>query len=207
MIAKPPSSSGIDWEEVKRRLTRLQESIALSHTLPAEKAAAVMDERARILARAPDPTPDASEILNVTTFLLGEERFAIETRVVREVYRPSHVTPLPDTPGFLVGLTNLRGEVLSLVDLRLFFNLPAADPDPHAQVLVLGDERPEFAVITDGVQEVLTLRLEQILEPPGTVSGAGRTYLRGVTRDALLLIDGEALLNDERLYIDDGTSS
>lgn len=60
-------------------------------------------------------------------------------------------------------------------------------------------------MLADGVQEVVTLRIDRVLDPPGSVTGAGREYLRGVTRDALLVLDGDALLSDERLYIDNST--
>ena len=96
--------------------------------LSPEKAKAVLDERARALARVPPAAAEASQILEIATFALANENYGVETRYVREVVRLSDYTPLPGAPAFLVGVLNLRGEILALIDLRTFFGVPAR---PH----------------------------------------------------------------------------
>lgn len=201
--AKSQSEMKLDWDEVKQRLALAQQAQTASERLTPDQVQQVMDKRAATLARVPDRRPDSSEILEVITFPLGQEQFAIETVFVREVYRSGDITPLPGSPAFLVGLTNLRGEVLAVMDLRKFFAIDATDEGAHPQVVVLGNDRVEFGMLVDDVYEVTTLRLEEILEPPGSVAGAPRDYLRGVTKDALSVLDGAALLKDERLYVDE----
>jgi purine-binding chemotaxis protein CheW len=197
------SEMKLDWDEVKQRLALAQQAQTASERLTPEQVQQVMDRRAATLARVPDRRPDSSEILEVITFPLGQEQFAVETVFVREVYRSGDITPLPGSPAFVVGLTNLRGEVLAVMDLRKFFGIDAAEEGAHPQVVVLGNDRVEFGILVDDVYEVTTLRLEEILEPPGSVAGASRDYLRGVTKDALSVLDGAALLKDERLYVDE----
>ena len=163
-----------------------------------------MDERARALAQVPERAPDTKEILEVMTARLANERIAIETRFVREVYRPGEITPVPGSPPFLVGVTNLRGEVLAVMDLREFFGLPAAETAERPQMVVVGLDRPEFGLVVDEIYEVAKLRIGEVLEPPGSVAGLSRDCLRGVTADALLVLDGHMLLTDRRLYVDEG---
>ena len=93
--------------------------------LSPEQAKAVLDERARALARVPPAAPKASEVLEIATFALANEHYGVETRYVREVVRLADYTPLPGAPAFLVGVLNLRGEILALIDLRTFFGVPA----------------------------------------------------------------------------------
>lgn len=193
----------LDWDEVKKRLAKAQQAQSATERLTAEQAKKLMDDRARTLAKVPDESPDSSEILEVITFPLGAEQYALETRFVREVYRAGDITPLPGSPSFVIGLTNLRGEVLAVLDLRQFFEVEKTDESEHPQIVVLGRDRVEFGILVDDVYEVSTLRLEDILDAPGSVSGAARDYLRGVTKGALSVLDGEALLADERLYVDE----
>ena len=193
---------GINFNEMHQRLASLQESLAETQRLTPERAKQVMDERARQLARVPEAEPDKSQVTEVITFRLGEERLAIETRFVREVAPPCEITPLPGTPEFVIGLTNLRGEVLSVMNLRTFFGIPARTDGHSPRVLVLGGERNEFGVEADVVEDVVRLRFDEMREPPGSVAGISRDFLRGVTSDALLVIDGQRLVDDERLYID-----
>lgn len=194
----------IDWRELRARLARAQAGLAAANQLSAEQANAVMDERARVLAQIPERAPDTKEILEVMTARLAGERIAIETRFIQQVHCPAEITPVPGSPSFLVGVTNLRGEVLAVMDLRQLFGLSAARNVARPQMVILGLERPEFGLIVDEIYGVAKLRIGEVLEPPGSVAGLSRDCLRGVTADALLVLDGDGLLTDRRLYVDEG---
>jgi len=193
----------IGWEALKERLVRAQAGLAAAGQLSSDQAKAVMDHRALALARIPEAAAPANEILEVLTAHLAGERIAIEIRFVREVYRPAGITPVPGCPPFLVGVTNLRGEILAVLDLREFFGLPAPPGGPPPQLIVVGRERPEFGFVVDEIGEVTKLRIGEVLEPPASVTGLSRDCLRGVTAGALLVLDGDMLLSDPRLVVDE----
>ena len=194
----------IDWEEVRRRLACVAEATEQALRLSPEQARMVMDERARALAQVPAAPARAAETLEIAVFALANERYGVETRYVREVVRMTDYARLPGAPPFLFGVVNLRGEILALIDLRTFFGVPAHGLTDLTRVLVLGDQRAEFGVMADAAHEVATLRVDEIHAPPDSATGAGREYLRGVTADALIVLDGAALLQDGRLFIDQG---
>jgi purine-binding chemotaxis protein CheW len=202
MATDNQQSEKFDWSAIKQRFIRLMEAAAQCEEVTEEQADAIMAERARALARVPIASPDSDEILEVMVIRMAKERFAIETRFIHEVYRVGDITPVPGGPDFLVGVTNMRGEVLSVLDLRNFFGIPA-DPKKRPQILVLGTDRPEFGMLVDEVHEVITVRIDEIAEAPGSVQGVSREYLRGVTEDAMLILNGDVLLADERLYMDE----
>jgi purine-binding chemotaxis protein CheW len=192
----------IDWQDVRRRLDRLAAVAEGAAGLAPERARAVLEERARALARVPPQGPDASEVLMVVTFRLANEVYAVEARHVREVMRPGEHTPVPGAPDFLVGVVNLRGDILAVFDLRKFFGLPPGSVTEAARILVLGGDRAEFGVLADEAHEVRPLRTADLLDAPASVAGVGREYLRGVTEDALVVLDGDVLLRDGRLFIE-----
>ncbi|MBI2478920.1 MAG: purine-binding chemotaxis protein CheW [Planctomycetia bacterium] len=202
MATDNPQSEKFDWNTIKQRFTRLMDAAAQRAELTEEQADAIMEDRARVLARVPAESPDSDEILEVMVIQLASERFAIETRFIHEVYRVGDITPIPGGPDFLVGVTNMRGAVLSVLDLRTFFGSPA-EANPRPQIIVLGTDRPEFGILVDEVHEVTTLRIDEVAEVPGSVQGVSREYLRGVTRDAMLILNGDVLLADDRLYMDE----
>ena len=193
----------IDWKQVRQRLARAaerQEAAALSP----ERARQVLEERAVTLARVPvEATADGAGI-EVIVFALADERYAIETQYVCEVIRLADLTPLPGAPEFLAGVTSLRGQIVAVVELRKFFGVAPRGLTDLARLVVLGSDQPEFGVLADAVHEVVTLRKGQLLEPAGAVAGVGREYLRGITADALIVLDGAALLQDPRLFVDQG---
>lgn len=197
-------AESIDWQSVRERLGKATAATESALRVSPERAREIMDARARTLARVQQAEPDAGEVLEVATFSLADEQYAIETRFVCEVIRLTDCTRVPGTPDFLLGVTNLRGEILSVIDLRKFFGLPTRELSDQSRVVVLGGERPEFGVLAESVHEVATLRRDELLEPPGSVTGLGREYLHGVTREALIVLDGAVLLQDARLFIDQG---
>jgi purine-binding chemotaxis protein CheW len=190
----------IDWQKVRDRLNRAITASADRHT--PQRVQAILQERARAAARVPAPTPLAGALLEVLRFTLAGEQYALETTCIREVLRPRAIAPLPGTPDFLAGITNLRGQIVAIFDLRRFFNLPTPAGAELARVIVLGQERIEFGMLADAVHDVVLLRIDEVKEPPGSVTGIAREYLRGVTADALSMLDGAILLKDPRLYID-----
>jgi purine-binding chemotaxis protein CheW len=196
-----PVRPEIDWGDVKRKLSRAAVSSGEESSPSSEGAAAVLAERARLLARVPAAPPAATEVLSVLTFTLGHERYAIESRFLREIVRVTDITPVPDTPEFFAGVANVRGEILALVDLRKLFGLAVTGLTDLSRIVVVGLlERAELGLLADAVHEVTTLRSDGLLPPPGPVATAPDCLL-GVTEDALVVLDGEALLADPRLFV------
>jgi purine-binding chemotaxis protein CheW len=165
-----------------------------------ERAQAILEERARLLARVPSREMSRTQLTEVLLFGLGKERFALATTQVHEVLRCKEFTPLPETPDFLVGITNLRGQILPLFDLGCLFALGAPAATPPSWLIVMGQERPEAGVLVDAIHEVARLRTEEILDPP-EADGKLQPYLRGVTAAGLILLDGGRLL-DHALCLD-----
>ena len=197
----------IDWAAVRRRLARAAEASVGNVRLSPERARAIMDERARALARAPAEPAAAARVLEVVVFDIAGECYAIETAHVREVVRLAGLAPLPGAPDFLAGVTNLRGQILAVIDLRQLFGVAGAGAAEPARVIVLGDGRAEIGVLAETLHEVAALPQERVREPEVPPAGIGRDCLRGVTPEGLSVLDGAALLRDPRLFIDQGDES
>src|SRR4051794_13858537 len=84
----------------------------------------ILQARARALARRPEEAPAAGEMLEILEFTLASERYAVENRYVLEVAPLKELTPLPCTPPFVRGIVNVRGRILPVFDLKMFFDLP-----------------------------------------------------------------------------------
>ena len=115
----------------------------------------MLEARARQLARVPDEPPRAGEVLELVGFVLAGERYGIESRFVREVARLTRFTPVPGTPAFVLGVTNLRGEILALFDLRHLLGVVAEGVTDLGRIVVLGEHRREFGLLADAASEIL----------------------------------------------------
>jgi purine-binding chemotaxis protein CheW len=196
---RPTPAGATDWGQVRQRLARAAAEEGTSRLSP-EQARAVLEERARALARVPDEVPAAGDVVEVVTFELGGECYAVEARLVREVVRLADCTPVPGAPEHLLGVANLRGAVLAVFDLRPLLGVAADAPPDLGRVLVLGDGQAELGAPADVVREVTRLRLDELHPPPPSAAGGG--LVRGVTAGAVVVLDGAALLRDGRLFVE-----
>jgi purine-binding chemotaxis protein CheW len=165
-----------------------------------------MDERARMLARKPAVEP-AGDLLEVLTFRLGRESYGIETKYTREVVRLADLTPIPGAPAFVAGLTNYRGQVLCVVDLRILLAARVGSLSDLSRLIVLGIDTIEFGVLADQVDDISHLALGDVTAPSGAGIGAGAEYLIGITPQALTIVNGESLLRASTLFVDHGETT
>ena len=191
---------GKDWQEIHDRLARARTGLE-EKSLSRERVQAILEDRARKLAQVPDQATPAADVIDVLIFGLGEESYAIETVYVREVLRFGEFTPVPGGLEHLIGISNVRGQILALFEMGTFFEVKVSEGE-QARIIVLGEERSEFGIRADAVLEVRRLRNDELLEAPQSVTPAAQSILRGVTENALLVLDGAALLHDPRLIID-----
>lgn len=159
----------------------------------------ILRERARALARVPEQAGTARESLDVLEFRLGSETCAIETAFVREVYPLKDFTPLPGTPAFVLGIVNIRGQILSVVDLRKLLNQPDRGLGELNKVIIIRNDRMEFGILADAILGTHSISRTAIQPPLPTVTGTGAEYLRGVTAERVIILDAERILGDEQI--------
>jgi len=190
------------WDVVLERLTRATQAIASSEGNFEQHAAAAMQARTRDLARNPQQPGDQADLLEIVTFRLGGESYAIEARYVYEIMARFQITAVPRTPEFLFGVINLRGEILAVFDLNPLFGLGAHTGEGTSRLIILGEAQPQFGFVADAVDEVTMLKSAELISPSAPFGLIKQVAVRGVTADALIILDGQALLADERLIIE-----
>lgn len=143
--------------------------------------------------------------LDVLEFRLAHERYAVETRWVREVHALRSITPLPGTPGFVAGMVHLRGRVLAVIDLRRFFGLPRVGlTDLHRIVrLGAGAGQVELGVLADLDLDLVSLDRRQLQPPAAAPAGIDARFVRGVAPCGTVVLDAARILADPRLAIND----
>ena len=188
----------IDWAAVHHRIAVAGDNREAFR----EMKDAILVERARALARPIETGTARTTDLSLVTFSLAGERYGIEAQLVIEIGRLSDFSPLPAAPSHLVGVTNLRGEILPIFDLRALLGLNRRALDDLSRLLVLGNDRAEFGILADATRELTELASSEVLPSPPSVSTEARRFMRGVTKDALVVLDGKVLLEDRRLFCD-----
>jgi purine-binding chemotaxis protein CheW len=155
------------------------------------------------LAKEPEQKRETSATTEIIEFTLAGESYGIESAFVREVYPLKDFTPLPGVPSFILGVINIRGQILPVVDLKIFLNLPEKGLGELNKVIILRDEHIEFGILADAINGTKVIYNEDVLPVPPTVSGIGQEYLNGVTKECLIILNAEKLLSDKNIVINE----
>jgi purine-binding chemotaxis protein CheW len=194
-----PKTGEIDWGEIRTRIANAFDRSSASAA--PEQAREILAERARRLALVAKPSAAAVDALELLPFRLGRERYAIDTRYTREVVRLTGFTSVPSTEDFLLGVANLRGEIVPVFDLMRFFGFASQGLSDRSRVVVIGIDDVEFGVIADSVQAVAHVPADALVGDAVFEGKRGGECVRGITRDATIVLDGAALIKDRRLFI------
>ena len=171
--------------------------------LSAEKIAEILRARAHTLARPAETTAATGTLLEVLEFRLAQERYAVETGLVREVHPLRELTPLPCTPPFVLGIVNVRGRILPVFDLKKFFDLPAQGLTDLHRIIIVRRQDLEFGLLADVIVGVHSITVESLQPTLPTLTGIRADYLKGVTSDALVVLDLARLMADPKIVIHD----
>ena len=196
--------AGIDWQEVNQRLESAQIALERGLTLTSEEKRKILKARARVLAREPEKEMLDQDYLEVVEFLLAYETYGIESAYVREIYPLTEITLLPGTPPFVQGIVNIRGQILSVIDLKKFFELPEKGLSDLNKIIIIRDDNMEFGILADAVLGIRKLPVGEIEASLPTLTGIREQYLKGVTRERIVVLDAVKILSDKNIIISEG---
>lgn len=175
----------IDWRSIR-------ESLAWDEDQQQELLLRIRAAQYAIPTRNTDGQTAGSR-LTTLTMMLGSERYGIDVMFVRSIRTLPKITPVPGIPHFYRGVVNLRGQIITVLDLQRFFDLPAQSS--YQELVIVQSNQLEIGLLTTQVQgiEVISTSSIQLIESV--------RYARGVTPDQLVILDIASLFEDERLVI------
>jgi purine-binding chemotaxis protein CheW len=168
-----------------------------------DRDTAILRERAHAAARPLPTAPqqaDAAGVIEVLEFRLADEQYAVETRWVHEVHPLRQLTPLPCTPPFVAGIVNVRGQVVTVLDLKRFFGLPQRGLTDLHRIVRIGSG--EAGLLADLTVQVKRLAHASLQPPLPTQTGLGGPGVLGVASGGVVVLDAEKLLADPRLRVE-----
>jgi len=133
--------------------------------------------------------------------MLANERYAFELDHIRGVYPLNDITWIPGIPEFILGIINVRGEIISINDLKKFFDLPDQDQTSDNHVIILTSKHMEFGILADAIIGVTKIEEKRIQPSLPTLSGIRAQFLKGVTGDGIVILDALKILEDKKMNI------
>ncbi len=136
------------------------------------------------------------------TFALGKEEYGIEILKVREIIGLMEITIVPQTPDYMKGVINLRGNVIPIIDLRLRFSMPEVEHTQETCIIVVEVGTAQVGIIVDSVSEVTDIKGEDIEDAPRFGQGIVTKFIMGLGKKKekiIILLDIEGVLTTEEL--------
>jgi purine-binding chemotaxis protein CheW len=192
----------VDWPAVHQRLEAAGAAVERQLLLSEQDKKSLLKARATSLAALP-PSEAAEEYLEIIEFQLASETYGIELRHASEVSLLKELTPVPCTPAFVLGIINLHGRVLSVVDLKRFFDLPNNALTDLNRVIVVRKDGMEVGILADTIHGVRRIPRRALQPSLPTLTGVRAEYLKGITGERLIVLDADKLLSDLKIVVQD----
>lgn len=164
---------------------------------------AILRERATELARSPDTGHSTSRKVQILAFMLHDETYGVELTYVMKVCRVDGLVEIPCTPEFVFGVVNLHGQIVSVIDLCVFFDLPPRGLSAMSHAVVIASDTMTIGILTDEIVGVLELTEAELQPELATFTDKRQAYLRGIAPSGMVVIDGGAILADPSLIVSD----
>ena len=139
-------------------------------------------------------------ILQWGTFKLAQELYGVNVMQIREVLRYTEITPVPGAPFYVLGIINLRGNVVTVIDTRLRFGLSETETNDQTRIVIIETENQVVGILVDAVAEVVYLRQSEIETTPNVGNEETAKFIQGVchkNEELLILVDLEKMMSDE----------
>ncbi|REL26097.1 chemotaxis protein CheW [Thalassotalea euphylliae] len=149
---------------------------------------------------ANDSVDTNDEVLQWVTFKLEQETYGINVMQVQEVLRYTEIAPVPGAPDYVLGIINLRGNVVTVIDTRSRFGLAAAEITDNTRIVIIEAEKQVIGILVDSVAEVVYLKVSEIDVAPNVGNEESAKFIQGVSNregELLILVDLNKLLSDD----------
>jgi purine-binding chemotaxis protein CheW len=145
-------------------------------------------------------------LIQWVTFRLGDEKYGINVMQVQEVLRITEIAPVPGAPSYVLGIINLRGNVVTVIDTRSRFGMMPKEVDDATRIVIIESDDHIIGIQVDSVAEVVDLRASEIESAPNVGNEESSKYIQGVTsqdNQLLILVDLNKFLSDgEKMEMD-----
>ena len=140
------------------------------------------------------------EVLQWVTFQLENETYGINVMQVQEVLRYTEIAPVPGAPEYVLGIINLRGNVVTVIDTRSRFGLPSGDVSENSRIVIIEAEKQVIGIMVDSVAEVVYLRQSEIETAPNVGNEESAKFIQGVCNkngELLILVELDKMMSEE----------
>lgn len=163
----------------------------------------VLRKRAEALSKIGLCEEASEKGIEVIVFEVANENYAIELSYIKEVYPLKDLKPIPCVPAYVSGVVNIRRKIISVIDLKIYLGLTGKGSNEPTKMIILRSSEMEFGILADTILGIRHILQKDIQVSLPTLTGVKQEFFKGVTQDALILLDGAKLLANKNLIVNE----
>ena len=195
--------SDIDEQKAKRNKKNKKVRAEAEPVITAEDKKKILRKRAKNLAKEIEKTRDSDKYIDIVEFSLAQEKYGIQSEYVRQVCMLKDLTEVPCTPPHVLGIISLHEQIISVIDIRVFFDLKSPGITNLNRIIVLHSEKDnmEFGILADEIIGMNSIAESTIQRSLATLSDSRAKYFHGLSEDQTIILDGYKILTDKELIL------
>ena len=160
----------------------------------------ILEERSKRYLQKNEQEAIKTEEL-VAVFNIANELYGFNINQIDEVFQLTNITRLPGCPKFILGITNIKGKILPVIDLRPFFELKNKGLSDLNKILLISNNEIEVGILADSIKDIQRINMNQLEPPLPVFSDKRKIYTLGIS-NGVIMLDANQILNDPQLIID-----
>ncbi|PLX02159.1 MAG: hypothetical protein C0595_12010 [Marinilabiliales bacterium] len=191
------------WHEFEEKIRMAKEMLKSKSDHTREDISAILRRRAEFIATNGEKDTANKEMMSVLEFALGQERYAIETNRLKEIMPASQITDLPCTPNYVFGVVNIRGKIVTVIDLKGILSLDYVGFNDFASIVVIEHNDELVGIVADEVLGINNIDVETIQHSKPKVIKIKDSFLKGITNETLIILNIEKVLSENSILVDE----
>ena len=193
----------VDWSEVYQKLKENEGSFLRNADPDGDERKIILKKRADSIAKEVNGKIEDREKLEVLAFKIESESYAIEVSYINKVYMLKDLTSLPGISPYIIGIINVRGQIVPVIDFRKIFELPDKKNGGNKKVIVVLASEATFGLLADEVLGLESILVNEIQRDLPTLNGVRVEYLQGVTHNQLVILDPVKIATHKSIVMND----
>ena len=192
-----------DWKSIHQKVNDLKDFFESGKTKTSDSLNELLEERAKEYSKVFESDEQNRASIEIVEFILAKERYGIETKFVGEVLQIKDLTPVPCTPSFILGIINLRGKIISVIDLKKFFGMPDKGISDLNKVIIVQNEVMEFGILADLIPGVSKISTDELQTELSSLDGIGKEFFKGLSKNGTIVLNVGKILSNKELCINE----
>lgn len=196
-------NTDVDWKKMQEKINEAKSNILAKEKSSREEIINILRKRAENFAKHDDKHLKELETISVLEFVLGQEKYAIKTENLKEIIASDSITEVPCTPSFIYGIINIRGKIVSVIDLKKYLHLDYIGITDKTSIVVAIHNEELIGIIVDQINGIRNIDTKEIQKTKFKLKTIKESYISGITNETVIILDIDKVLSDNAIHVND----